>query len=341
MSCLPDDIIESVISYVSAKETWSDLVYIFEGPSDTKENRIMDMKLEYQTFRAKSTQSLSQTYTRYKTLLSEVDNDGGNLSKYKINVGFVNSLLEKWLTFSQGPRNANHTRTLDLADIYERFIYEDNLIQIREPIWYLDSGCSRSMTGVKSYLYKYVRKLGPKVVFDDNSSCITEGYGSINYGVYSKEKHCTTCEKGKNHRASFKTKQNFSIRECLHLLHMDVFGTSVAMSLVEAEYVAATGCYASILWMKSQLNDYDIHYKMVPIFCDNTSAVAISNNPALHSRTKHIDIRYQFIRDHILKGDIKLHFISIEYQLADIFTKPLDETAFTRLKAKLGMLNSD
>ncbi|GJS02865.1 retrovirus-related pol polyprotein from transposon TNT 1-94 [Tanacetum coccineum] len=51
-----------------------------------------------------------------------------------------------------------------------------------EPIWYLDSGCSRSMTGVKSYLHIYVEQPDPKVVFGDNSSCITEGYGSINYG---------------------------------------------------------------------------------------------------------------------------------------------------------------
>ncbi|GKC89622.1 hypothetical protein Tco_1150271 [Tanacetum coccineum] len=80
---------------------------------------------------------------------------------------------------------------------------------------------------------------------------------------------------------------------------------SVAMSLAEAEYVAASGCYASILWMKSQLSDYDIHYKMVPIFYDNTSAIAISNNLILHSITKHIDIRYHLIRDRILKGDIE------------------------------------
>ncbi|GJV79246.1 hypothetical protein Tco_1515116 [Tanacetum coccineum] len=116
---------------------------------------------------------------------------------------------------------------------------------------------------------------------------------------------------------------------------------SVAMSSAKAEYVVAAGCCASILWMKSQLSDYDIHYKMVPIFCDNTSAIAISNNPVLHSRTKHIDIRYHFIRDHILKGDIELHFIPTEYQLADIFTKPLDDPTFTRLKAELGMFNID
>nr|GEZ13840.1 hypothetical protein [Tanacetum cinerariifolium] len=109
----------------------------------------------------------------------------------------------------------------------------------------------------------------------------------------------------------------------------------------EAGYVATTGCCANILWMKSQLTDYDIHYKMVPIFCDNINAIFIFNNPFLHSRTKHIDIRYHFIKDHILKGDIELHFIRTEYQLADIFTKPQDEPTFTRLKAELGMLNND
>nr|GEV66800.1 zf-CCHC domain-containing protein/DUF4219 domain-containing protein/UBN2 domain-containing protein [Tanacetum cinerariifolium] len=68
-----------------AKETWTDLVHSFQGPSDTKENRIMDLKLEYQTFRTKFIESLSQTYTRYKTLLNELANDGVNLSKHKIN----------------------------------------------------------------------------------------------------------------------------------------------------------------------------------------------------------------------------------------------------------------
>ncbi|GJV16465.1 retrovirus-related pol polyprotein from transposon TNT 1-94 [Tanacetum coccineum] len=128
---LLDDIMESVISCVSAKETWTDLVHSFEGPLDTKEKKIMDLKLEYQTFKAKSTESLLQTYTCYKTLLNELANDGVNLSKHEINVGFVNSLPKKWLTFSQGLRNANHTQTLDLADIYGRFVYEDNLIQRR------------------------------------------------------------------------------------------------------------------------------------------------------------------------------------------------------------------
>ncbi|GJY91602.1 retrovirus-related pol polyprotein from transposon TNT 1-94 [Tanacetum coccineum] len=83
----------------------------------------MDLKLEYQNFRAKPSESLLQTYTHYKTLLNELTNDGVTLSKYEINVGFMNSLPEKWLSFSQVLRNANHTQTLDLANIYGRILY--------------------------------------------------------------------------------------------------------------------------------------------------------------------------------------------------------------------------
>ncbi|GJX70120.1 retrovirus-related pol polyprotein from transposon TNT 1-94 [Tanacetum coccineum] len=125
----------------------------------------------------------------------------------------------------------------------------------------------------------------------------------------------------------------------------DINGSSseetLSMSSAKAEYIAATGCCANILLMKCQLTNYDIIYEKVPIFCDNPIAIAISINRVLHSRTKNIDIRYHFIRDHVLKGDIELHFIPTEYQLADIFTKPLDEPTFKRLIVKLGMLNID
>nr|GEU48663.1 retrovirus-related Pol polyprotein from transposon TNT 1-94 [Tanacetum cinerariifolium] len=107
----------------------------------------------------------------------------------------------------------------------------------------------------------------------------------------------------------------------------------------EAEYIATAGCCAQVIWIKSQLAEYDVLYDKVPIFCDNTSAIAISNNPMLHSRIKHIDIMYHFIRDHILKGDIELDFVPIELQLGDIFTKPLAELSFTRLVTELGKLN--
>ncbi|GJR10141.1 retrovirus-related pol polyprotein from transposon TNT 1-94 [Tanacetum coccineum] len=422
------------------------------------------------------------------------------------------------------------------------------------------SRCSRHMTSVKSYLHKYVEQPGPKA---DDSTCKTKGYGSIKCNVfenlnwlwhkrlahlnfktinklakqnlviglpslvYSKDKPCSSCEKGKHHRASFKTKQTSSIKKCLHLLHMDLFGpvtprsinhekytlvivdeysrytwvyflkkksqapetimsfikrvenqndikvkqlrtdnaeqNSVAerknRTLIEAARTVLSGSvFSKQYWTESRISNISflhvfgcpvyIHnhkdhlgkfdekaddeagmltramakqlsaasaheclyvdfiseeepkkikqsergingssvktpmvppnnlgpdlsgkainetqYRdikqilrnpalsllkefsgkapQVPIFCDNTSAIAISNNLVLHSRTKHIDIRYHFIRDHVLKGDIELHFIPTQYQLADIFTKPLDELTFKRLIVELGMLNID
>nr|GEU40752.1 retrovirus-related Pol polyprotein from transposon TNT 1-94 [Tanacetum cinerariifolium] len=153
---------------------------------------------------------------------------------------------------------------------------------LRKPIWYLYNGCSRSMTGVKSYLHKYAEQPGPKqgTIFNANKEIVliaprrnnvyvldmssltpngacffAKASESINWLwhkrlshlnfknnnklakqnkllglpslVYSKDKPCTICEKGKHHRALFKNKQNFSIRKCLHLLHMDLLGPDI------------------------------------------------------------------------------------------------------------------
>ena len=107
---------------------------------------------------------------------------------------------------------------------------------------------------------------------------------------------------------------------------------SVALSTAEAKYIAAgLGC-AQVLWMKQTLSDFGLTYSHVPIKCDNTSAISISKNLVQHSRTKHIEIRHHFLRDHAQKGDITLDFVRTEDQLADIFTKPLNENQFVNLE---------
>nr|CAD1834953.1 unnamed protein product [Ananas comosus var. bracteatus] len=108
---------------------------------------------------------------------------------------------------------------------------------------------------------------------------------------------------------------------------------------VEAEYITAGCCCAQVLWMKQTLEDFGVHLKQVPIKCDNTSAINLSRNPIQHSRTKHIEIRHHFIRDHILKGDVTINFVDTHHQLADIFTKPLSEDRFTQLRRELGMID--
>ena len=78
----------------------------------------------------------------------------------------------------------------------------------------------------------------------------------------------------------------------------------------------------------------------MPLLCDNESAIMISRNPVQHSKTKHIEIRHHFIRYHIKRGDLDIIYINTQEQLADIFTKPLDEARFCELRHELNIIDS-
>nr|GFA22998.1 retrovirus-related Pol polyprotein from transposon TNT 1-94 [Tanacetum cinerariifolium] len=115
----------------------------------------------------------------------------------------------------------------------------------------------------------------------------------------------------------------------------------LSISTTESEYVAVSGCCAQVLWMRTQLTDYGFFYDKVPIYCDLKSAIAISCNPVQHTRIKHIDVMYYFIKDYVEKGIIELYFIGTEYQLADLFTKSLPEARFKFLVEKLGKMSRE
>ena len=86
-----------------------------------------------------------------------------------------------------------------------------------------------------------------------------------------------------------------------------------------------------------QLEDYNLKQSKICIKCDNTSIINLSKNPIQHSRSKHIEIRYHFIREHVANDDINLEYVNIKSQLADIFTKLLREDRFWSLKQELGV----
>ncbi|GJX33556.1 retrotransposon protein, putative, ty1-copia subclass [Tanacetum coccineum] len=112
---------------------------------------------------------------------------------------------------------------------------------------------------------------------------------------------------------------------------------SAAIYSTEAEYIALSGCYAQVLWMRSQLTDYGLGFNKILIYCDNKSAIALCCNNVQHSRSIHIDIRFHFIKEQVENGVVKLYFVNTEYQLADIFTKALGREKIEFLINKLGM----
>nr|GEX83542.1 copia protein [Tanacetum cinerariifolium] len=111
------------------------------------------------------------------------------------------------------------------------------------------------------------------------------------------------------------------------------------MSFVEAEYVSLSACCTQVLWMRTQLTEYGFYFDKIPMYCDSKAAIAISCNPVQHSRTKHIDAIYYFIKEKVEKGIIELFFVKTEYQLADLFTKALPEVRFKYLVRRLALKN--
>eukprot|EP00253_Pinus_taeda_P026560 PITA_26560 len=116
--------------------------------------------------------------------------------------------------------------------------------------------------------------------------------------------------------------------------------SSISLSTAEAEYVAATSCCTQLLWMMHTLQDFQITCTSpISILCDNTSAINISKNPIMHSKTKHIPIKYHFLREQVLEQKVKLEYVPSKEQVADIFTKPLPRETFEYLRQKLGVVD--
>ncbi|GJX71374.1 hypothetical protein Tco_0308545 [Tanacetum coccineum] len=109
------------------------------------------------------------------------------------------------------------------------------------------------------------------------------------------------------------------------------------MSLAEAEYVALSASCAQVMWMRTQLKDYGFDYNKIPLYCESQSAIAILFNLVQHSHTKHIVVRYHFIKEQVERGIIKLYYVRTKYHLAYMITKALSQEKFEYLVRRIGM----
>lgn len=114
---------------------------------------------------------------------------------------------------------------------------------------------------------------------------------------------------------------------------------TVSLSTTEAEYISLSDSVKEVLWLQRLLNDIcDIIVSSTVIFVDNQSAIKLCHNSEFHKRTKHIDIKYHFIREKLQEGLIDVSFISTKHQLADILTKALSKQTFEYLRNEIGMI---
>lgn len=112
----------------------------------------------------------------------------------------------------------------------------------------------------------------------------------------------------------------------------------VSLSTTEAELIAAASCACQTVWLKRVLEKLGLNQgKTTIIHCDSSSAIKLSKNPVMHGRSKHIDVRFHFLRELTKAGTVELVYCSTQEQLADVMTKPLKLDAFLKMRASLGV----
>jgi hypothetical protein len=105
------------------------------------------------------------------------------------------------------------------------------------------------------------------------------------------------------------------------------------------KYIAAATCCTQVLWMKQTRTNIQVQYdEPIPIYCDNTSTINISNNPMMHSKMKHIPIKYHFLREQVAEKNIRVEYVGTKEQVANIFTKLLPREAFEYLRERLKVI---
>ena len=105
--------------------------------------------------------------------------------------------------------------------------------------------------------------------------------------------------------------------------------TSIALSIAEAKYIATCSAYSEVVWLRKMLSGlFDVEIYATDILCDNHSCINIIKNPIFHDKSKHVEIKYHFIRDMVQKGAVKLKYVPIEEQVADVLTNPMARVKF-------------
>jgi hypothetical protein len=116
---------------------------------------------------------------------------------------------------------------------------------------------------------------------------------------------------------------------------------SIVQSIAEAKYIAASDASREAVWLKQLLSGlFQERLERAVIHCDNQSCLKLVENPIFHDRSKHIELKYHFIRDMVHKGDIKWQYIHTNEQIANILTKPLSFGKFVHFRDKLGVVEN-
>ncbi|GJR05998.1 putative reverse transcriptase domain-containing protein [Tanacetum coccineum] len=219
--------------------------------------------------------------------------------------------------FRRGPKIGSSNLLLTVTRPYIMLLFMLSRFQVNPKASHLNA-----VKRIFRYL-KHQPKLG--LWYPRDSPFELEAYSDSDYGGASLDRKSTTggCQFLGRRLISWQCKKK----------------TIVANSTTEAEYVVAANCYGQVLWIQNQMMDYGFNFMNTKIHIDNESTISVIKNPVAHSRTKHIEIRFHFIRDCYEKRLIKVIKIHTDSNVADLLTKGFDVTRFNFLVVSIGLLN--
>ena len=113
----------------------------------------------------------------------------------------------------------------------------------------------------------------------------------------------------------------------------------VTLSTTEVEYISATEAIKEGVWVQGLLHELNVYKGVATIYSDSQRAIHLCRNPVFHDRTKHVEVKYHFIKEKVDEGTLNIQYIHTAEQTADILTKPLFRPVFEKLVHKLGMYN--
>jgi hypothetical protein len=115
--------------------------------------------------------------------------------------------------------------------------------------------------------------------------------------------------------------------------------SGIALSTTEEEYIASCSASCEAIWLQKLLTGlFDLKMEAIVILCDNQSFIKMTENPTFHDKLKHIKIRYQYIRDMVQRGAVKLQYVGIDEQVAYVLTKPLSHVKFEYFRDNLDVV---
>jgi hypothetical protein len=116
----------------------------------------------------------------------------------------------------------------------------------------------------------------------------------------------------------------------------------IALNTAEAGYIVACSASYEAIWLRKLLTGlFDLEMEATTILCDNHSCIKMTENHVFHDRSKHIEIRYHYIRDLVQREALKLQYVSTNEQVVDVLTKPLSRVKFEHFRDKLGIVRKD